>query len=131
METPQAEPSPELRRWLLAAGECRSLADRLVEQAARQSRKVSSRAEELQQLIMWMLTPKACDTFDALVVLCRSGWGVEAGVLFRVLMETAATAVLVNRFPEPFLFLYVESMAKGFRDDLLALRCIERRDGGL
>ena len=93
METSRVEPSPALKRWLLAADECRSLAGRLVEQASGQPGKVSSCAEELQQLIMWMLTAKVCDTFDALVVLCRSGWGVEAGVLLRVLLETAATAI--------------------------------------
>jgi hypothetical protein len=118
--------APQTGPWFEAANECRRLATQLVEQAARQPQEAPSRTQELERLIIWMLTPKACDTFDALVVLCKAGWGVEAAVLARVLMETMATAVLINRHPEPFLFLYAESMAKGLRDYVSALESIER-----
>jgi len=39
--------------------------------------------------------------------------------------------MLVNRHSEPFLFLYVESTDKGFRDYLVALEYKERREGSL
>jgi hypothetical protein len=131
MSRPDAEPSAGMNRWFAAAVECRGLAGRLAEQAARQPEKAPSQLQGLERLIIRMLTPKACDTFDALVVLCQAGWGVEAAVLARVLIETVATAVLINRHPDPFLFLYVESTAKGLRDYIATLGHVERRGGQL
>jgi len=82
--------------------------------------------DHLLRLVVLSLTAKVCDTFDALVLLCRSGWGVEAGVLLRVLLETAANAAFVSAVPKPGLFLYAESTDKALRDYLTAIQWAER-----
>lgn len=130
MQTPDAKQSPKLARWLALAAECRALAGKLMAEVGPPSRAAFS-LDHLLRLVVLLLAAKACDTFDALVLLCRSGWGVEASVLLRVLLETAANAAFVTAVPEPGLFLYAESTDKAARDYLTAIQWAERLEGWL
>jgi len=130
MHMRNGELSPKLGRWLALATECRALSENLLAEIGPPNKAAFS-LEHLLRLILLVLTAKACDTFDALVLLCRSGWGVEASVLLRVLLETAANAAFVKALPEPGLFLYAESTAKSIGDYLTAIDWAERLEGDL
>jgi hypothetical protein len=112
------------------AGKCRYLAEEMANTVLPFYPVPDTRDTLLRTQLIWM-TPKACDTFDALVLLARNGWGVEAEVLLRVLMETAAAAALISQKPDPWLYLFLEDVVRQMRNQLLALDVARKQCGGV
>jgi hypothetical protein len=119
-----------MQQLLVLARECRTLAAELA-RAIGPPRIQKPTTKHLVELVLLALTPKVCDTFDALALLCAAGWGVEAGVLLRVELEVSANAALVASNPMPFLFLYMEDTKKRIGDWLRATDYHRKQTGGL
>jgi hypothetical protein len=91
----------------------------------------AARRDHLLRLTVMTSMPRALNGFDALVLLCRHGWGLEAGILLRVLFEGMVNAGLIAANPKPFLFLYLEGTKRNIRDSMKALERARAASGGV
>ncbi len=106
--------SEEHRAGVLAlATECRQLVDRVMARAEKPSGPPSS--ENLLKRAVAMLTAKACDTFDGLLLLAGHGLIGEAFVLYRVLLETFANTEFIVKHGDAGTFLFWEGTAAHLR----------------
>jgi hypothetical protein len=119
-----------MQQVLAVASECRILAAELAS-AIGPPRVESPTTKHLIELVLLAFTPKVCDTFDALALLCKAGWGVEAGTLLRVELEASANAALIASNPVPFLFLYMEDTKRGIESWLRATEYHRKQTGSL
>ena len=95
------------RAELLAlATECRELVDCVMASAEKPSGPPSS--QNLLKRAVAMLTAKACDTFDGLLLLAGHGLIGEAFVLYRVLLETFANTEFIIKHGDAGTFLFWE-----------------------
>ena len=104
----------EFRSALALAGECRKVLRHVVD-APCGGDAWSTTSEGILNRTIWLLTAKIHDTFEAIVLLCEHGWGVEADILVRVILETVLNARFLKQQPDSGLFLYVEESEKETR----------------
>ena len=99
----------EMNKLLTVALEFRRVARRAID--AMPVRAVPGSAEGVLSVTTQFLTSAIYGSFEAILLLCREGWGVESDVLLRQLQEAVVNARAMRRSTTT-LFLYAEEVER-------------------